>query len=392
MRKYVALALIPVLVTVLLFAGCSSKESEDSQNETTKEELTQNTEDVSFNGLDDPELLMYVEDGIVAGLEEDFRSDDYVVENVQAIYLSKEYLEEVEYNSLANVYFGYTRDELEEQFQGEKYIFTLGDDGTTVVKEFEAYDDTYEQVIKNVAIGTGVILLCVTVSVATAGAGAPAVSLVFAASAKTGTMFALSSGVFSGVASATVTGFKTKDFDAAMKAGMQSGSEGFKWGAITGALVGGASEAVNLHNGVSATSAAESSAVTGTRPTPRESELAVLEKYGGREQVSYLNGKEMPYGTPNATRPDVVRNVNGKLEAIEVKNYDLKSKQSLNQLYKELDRQVTSRVNNLPEGSLQRVVLDTRGRDYSNELIEEVIKNIQSKCSSYPNLPIDVLR
>lgn len=33
-------------------------------------------------------------------------------------------------------------------------------------KLLKKYDDTYEQVIKNVAIGTGVILVCATVSVA----------------------------------------------------------------------------------------------------------------------------------------------------------------------------------------------------------------------------------
>ena len=55
-------------------------------------------------------------------------------------------------------------------------MFTLGDDGDTIVTAFEAYDDTYEKVIKNVAIGTGVILICVTVSIVSEGFGVPAVS------------------------------------------------------------------------------------------------------------------------------------------------------------------------------------------------------------------------
>ena len=38
--------------------------------------------------------------------------------------------------------------------------------------------------------GSGVILVCVTVSVVTGGAGAPAVSMIFAASAKSGAIFA----------------------------------------------------------------------------------------------------------------------------------------------------------------------------------------------------------
>lgn len=200
----------------------------------------------SYQSLNNPELLRYVEDTVYTDLVADLDSSEYFVENVEAIYISKEYIEELEYNSKENIFFGYTLSELDEQFQGTRYIFTLGEDGTTTVVPFEEYDDTYDKVIKNVAIGTGVILVCVTVSVATGGA-APAVSMIFAASAKTGTAYALSSGVFSGVASAVVTGMQTKDFDAAIKAGMLNGSEAFKWGAVSGALAGGAGEAVALH-------------------------------------------------------------------------------------------------------------------------------------------------
>ena len=100
--------------------------------------------------------------------------------------------------------------------------------------------------LKNVAIGTGVILVCVTVSVVSAGAGAPAVSMIFAASAKTGTAFALSSGSLSAVASGIVIGIETGDMDEALKAAALSGSEGFKWGAISGVISGGATEAITL--------------------------------------------------------------------------------------------------------------------------------------------------
>ncbi len=213
----------------------------------------------NYQSLNDPELLRYVQDTVYTDLVKDLDSSEYFVENVEAIYISKEYIEELEYNSKENIFFGYTLSELDEQFQGTRYVFTLREDGTTTVVPFENYDDTYDQVLKNVAIGTGVILVCVTVSVATGGA-APAVSMIFAASAKTGTAFALSSGVISGVSSAVVTGIQTKDFDAAVKAGAKSGSEAFKWGAISGALAGGAGEAVALHgatlNGLSMNEAA----------------------------------------------------------------------------------------------------------------------------------------
>jgi len=201
--------------------------------------------EINFSGLSDPALLRYVEDSVYENLVHELNSDSFFVENVSAIYISKEYLDELAYNSQVNIYFGYTLAELAEQFQGTKFVFTLGENGQTVVQEFEQYDDTFDRVIRNVVIGTGVILLCVTVSVLTAGS-APAISVIFAASAKTGTIFSLSSGVFSGVVEGVVTGIQTKDFDKSLKAAMLAGSEGFKWGAISGTIHGGVSQAIAL--------------------------------------------------------------------------------------------------------------------------------------------------
>ena len=55
------------------------------------------TEEVSFDSLNDQNLLQYVQDSVYAGLEEELHSDDYVIEGVDAIYISKEYIEELEY-------------------------------------------------------------------------------------------------------------------------------------------------------------------------------------------------------------------------------------------------------------------------------------------------------
>ncbi len=199
-----------------------------------------------FTGLDDTALLSYMEDTVYSELVASLNSEEYFVENVSAVYISKEYLEELSYNSQENIFFGYTLSEVDACFEGTRYVFTLGENGQTVVQPFEGYDDTYEQVLKNVAIGSGVILLCVTVSVVTAGAGAPAVSMIFAASAKTGLTMGLSSGAFGAIGAGIVTGVQTGDFDEAMKAAALAGSEGFKWGVISGAISGGATEAVAL--------------------------------------------------------------------------------------------------------------------------------------------------
>ena len=398
MKRIIAL----FMAILMLLTGCSQPGASNSpqQDETPNNSLTDSSNvsenkgsdeptfaaDVqpNFASLNDPALLQYVEDNLYSDLVARFDSEDYIVEDISAVYVSEEYLEEVAYNSKKNIYFGYTLEELDAQFQGTRYIFSLGENRETVVEEFAAYDDTYEKVIKNVAIGTGVILVCVTVSVVSGGVGAPAaVSMIFATAAKTGTVYALSSGTISAVAAATITGIQTGDFEEAKKAAALAGSESFKWGAITGVIVGGATEAVTLYR--SAT----------TIPTPRESELFVLDRTkGASEQLSYLDGVEVPPNTPGATRPDVVvKNANGTVKAIEVKNYNLSHSTNRNHLLNELERQVTSRASNLPAGSTQEIVLDVRGRGYSDELIEATITAIKNRLSSvYPDIPVTALR
>lgn len=198
-----------------------------------------------YNSLNDPALLDYVEDSVYAELVSNL-NDSYFVQNVSAVYVSNEYLEEVSYNSKSNIFFGYTLAELDEQFQGTRYVFTLSNEGETIVEPFEEYDDTYERAIKNVAIGSGVILICVTVSVVSGGVGAPTVSIIFTTSAKTGAIMALSSGGVGALSSGIITGIQTQDFEQAMKSAALAGSDGFKWGAISGALVGGVNGAKQI--------------------------------------------------------------------------------------------------------------------------------------------------
>lgn len=380
MKKVISIFLA---LTILLLSGCSAK-SNSQENIITQSTTSINpveNESLQFSGLDDTDLLQYVNDTVYSNLEASFDSDDFQVYDVNSTYISKEYLEELSYNSKENIYFGYTLSELNKLFDNKPYIFTLGKDGKTTVCSHEEYDNSYEKtLLKNIAIGTGIILVCVTVSVATVGVGNGAISLVFAASAKTAEKFAASSALFSGFTSTIVTGIKTKDIDQAMKSGILKASEGFKWGAIAGALAGGAKEAIALNHAANIV------------PSAREAEILALQKYGGREQVPFLSGEEVSITTQGTTRPDIVREINGHLEAIEVKNYDLQNTNSVNYLYSELERQVQERISNLPKGSTQRIVLCVKGRHYPESLIESVIKNISGRLYSiYPNIPIDVI-
>lgn len=267
MKRFLAL----FLALLFIFTACSKSAENDQQTSQGVESLTSSLETAAskfentFKNLNDPDLHRYIADSLYLDLLQTLDSDEYFIENVEVKYISKEYLEEVNFNSLQNIYFGFTLREVEDYFQGEKYVFTLGENNRTTVKAFEAYDDTFEKALFDIAIGTGVILIAVTISVATGGAAAvggaaaatggasstAAIHAIFAAGAKTGAVMAASSSVFSGIGAGIVKGIETNDFNQAVKAASGAAASSFKWGAITGVLTGGASKAFSLWRGTS---------------------------------------------------------------------------------------------------------------------------------------------
>ena len=277
MKRLVAILLCAALL-IALFSGCATTEptavssTEAGAISTTNvtEQVTPTQaplvlnwdQEVRFTGMSDASLPRYLEDTVYTSLVSGLDSDKYFVESVQAVYVSQEYLQELAYNSMENVFFGYSLSELDQFFEGTRYVFTLGEDGNTAVEPLQVIEDnTFERILTNVAIGTGVILVCVVISVATAGAGAPtAVSAVFAVAAKTGAVCALSGTAIGGFGSAMVKWLETGDMDETLKAGALGASEGYKWGAITGTLKGATKEAWGLY---SASHASAASSTTG---------------------------------------------------------------------------------------------------------------------------------
>lgn len=362
------------LPTVAL-AGCAFSEEPLGQNSEDNQVLTE-SDAPQFAGMEEPEFQQYVQDAVFASAEASItaNTEDYQLQDVSVTYVSKEYLDELEFNSQSNIYFGYSLSELEQQFLGTKYIFTA-EDGKTVVRAFEEPDGTFNEVVRNLAVGAGVILVCATVSVfaggvaaaavgnASVAATANAVNVIFAASAKTAVDCAVSSAAFGGVAAGVMTALTTGDVDETLKAIAVGGSEGFRWGAIFGAAAGGIGKANDLKSSV---------------PSWKESEEYAQQLFGGEEQKSFLNGEEVAHATSGSTRPDLVRQLEGHLEAIEVKNYDLASSASRNELKATLRHEVTARKLHMPEGTTQRVVLDVRGRGFPNELVSTTIDELYS--------------
>ncbi len=119
---------------------------------------------------------------------------------------------------------------------------------------------------------------------------------------------------------------------------------------------------------------AESKPPVTKRPTWRASELDVGKDLGPdiRSQVSYLNGEEVPYGTPGSVRPDFV--TNGADASFEVKNYDVAN--SSKNLINTVSQQAIQRQANLPAGMEQNVIIDIRGQVVTDMQKNAIIKGI----------------
>ena len=235
----------------IFITGCGVKTDENA-DESTKNNviLEQEYEDdvPEFKGLEDEDLLGYVRDEVYADLVDNIDPTLYYVENVETSYVSKEYLDEIEFNSQSNIFFGMSLDEINEKMQGEKYVFTIDEQGKTIVEEMqELTDTTNEQMMKKVAIGTGVILVAVSVAALTqnpavaltAGKSIKMVYLVSSSAAKTGIQFAGASAIVGGLSSGILEAYQTNDLEKAMKSSLVGMGEGFMTGAIVGTVSGG---------------------------------------------------------------------------------------------------------------------------------------------------------
>lgn len=204
----------------------------------------------TFASLSDPQFLAQLKKQLAEDLQQRLDGETYKIEDISVRYISKEHLEELQLNAAENRYFGYTRSELDTLFQGKKYIFTLGDDGKTRVEEFTLYDDTYDKMLKNVLIGTGVISVCAVVTIVTGGTGAPPMIVAVHAVFAKATIGAVSAGAMSAVVGGglegMVEGVRTKDWKKARKAAALGATEGFKWGAISGAVAGGSAKLIQI--------------------------------------------------------------------------------------------------------------------------------------------------
>ena len=160
MKRTLALLLMLALLT---WMGAPAQSLAETETEHAEIGLAGNdTEEISMS---DPELLQYIKEEVYADLSEEMDGSDYQIGAVDVVNISKEYLEELDYNSQVNIFFGYTLDELDEQFQGKRYIFTMDDSYQTTVEEFqEVEDDSFADRLVNAIKETGRYVISIVVN------------------------------------------------------------------------------------------------------------------------------------------------------------------------------------------------------------------------------------
>jgi hypothetical protein len=116
-----------------------------------------------------------------------------------------------------------------------------------------------------------------------------------------------------------------------------------------------------------------------TRPTWRQSEIdarADFPEY--TEQISFLEGKEVPYGTKGSVRPDYYKSGS----SVDIKNYNVETAQGRRNLANNISKQYYQRISNLPSGTKQYVLIDVRGQSVSNFELESLYNSIMEKTNN----------
>lgn len=162
------------LCLALALQGCGAPaQTGNVANSATSQESAQ---PVTSNNqkMSDADFVKKLEDSvyqlIVKDLDENGNRKDLQVQDVKAVYLSKEYLEQYTYNTKETKFFGTTLGELEKKFDKQKYVFDIDENGKTTCHAVGDFDNTFEEVTQAALLGSGVILISVTIVCVTGGA------------------------------------------------------------------------------------------------------------------------------------------------------------------------------------------------------------------------------
>ncbi|MEK4603972.1 hypothetical protein MHH42_23540 [Bacillus sp. FSL L8-0099] len=71
---------------------------------------------------------------------------------------------------------------------------------------------------------------------------------------------------------------------------------------------------------------------------------------------------------------------------MEVKNYDLSTSSKRSNLVRVIVKQVNDRVDNLPIGTKQTVIIDIRGQTVPEEALFDIVRKIREKSKETPEV------
>ena len=116
-----------------------------------------------------------------------------------------------------------------------------------------------------------------------------------------------------------------------------------------------------------------------SRPTWRQSELDAATDFPGyADQKSFINGKEVSYGTKGSVRPDYYK----ERFSVDIKNYNIENASGRSNLARNIEKQYYQRIENLPNGTKQSVMIDIRGQSVSDEVLSELYDEIMRRTNN----------
>ncbi len=110
-----------------------------------------------------------------------------------------------------------------------------------------------------------------------------------------------------------------------------------------------------------------------SRPTWRQSELDAATDFPDYDaQKSFINVEEVPYGTKGSVRPDYYKDG----FSVDIKNCNVESASGRSNLARNIEKQYYQRIENLPDGTKQSVMIDVRGENVSDEALGALYDDI----------------
>ena len=111
----------------------------------------------------------------------------------------------------------------------------------------------------------------------------------------------------------------------------------------------------------------------------RESELDAAKDFPDYDaQKSFINGEEVPYGTKGSVRPDYYKDG----YSVDIKNYNVESASGRSNLARDIEKQYYQRIENLPKGTKQSVMIDIRGQNVTDADLSALYDDIMKRTDN----------